>query len=125
MLDHALRSTKESILRPVCCLIPATISPTHLTIAGFFFGLACCFSAIFSSGSITTYRVTLMLLLWFLNRLLDSLDGSLARLRGAALELGGFLDLLCDFVIYSLIPPAVAFGEDRCRSTANGLSPVD
>jgi phosphatidylserine synthase len=59
------------------------------------------------------------------NRLLDSLDGSLARLRGSALEMGGFLDLLCDFIIYSLIPPAVACGEDRYRSSAVGLSPVD
>lgn len=125
MLDLALRSTKESILRPACCLIPSTISPTHLTLAGFCFGLACCFSATFSSGSLAAHDVTLTLFLWLLNRLLDGLDGSLARLRGSVLEMGGFLDILCDFIIYSLIPPAVALGEDRCRSTAAGLSPVD
>lgn len=125
MLDLALRSTKESILRPVCRLIPPAISPTHLTLAGFLAGLACCGSTIFSSSGIATHDVTLTLFLWLLNRLLDSLDGSLARLRESALEVGGFLDLLCDFTIYSLIPPAVALGEDRYRSTAVGLSPVD
>lgn len=125
MLDLALRSTKESILRPVCRWIPSAISPTHLTLAGFVVGLACCCSAIFSTRGIETHHVTLTLFLWLLNRLLDSLDGSLARLRGSALEVGGFLDLLCDFIIYSLIPPAVAHGEDRYRSTAVGLPPVD
>jgi hypothetical protein len=41
------------------------------------------------------------------------------------MEVGGFLDLLCDFIIYSLIPPAVAYGEDRCRSGTPGMPPVD
>lgn len=125
MLDLTLRSTKESLLTPVCHLIPSSVSPTHLTLAGFFFGLACCFSAIFSSSSIATHDVTLTLCLWTVNRLLDSLDGSLARSRESAMETGGFLDLLCDFIIYSLIPPAVACGEDRYRSTVVGLSAID
>lgn len=126
MLDLTLRSTKESLVRPICRLIPPSVSPTHLTLVGFFFGLACCFSAISpSSSGLTPHNVVLTLSLWFVNRLLDSLDGSLARSRESAMETGGFLDLLCDFIIYSLIPPAVAHGEDRYRSTAVGLSPVD
>ncbi|KAI4273163.1 MAG: hypothetical protein LQ337_004835, partial [Flavoplaca oasis] len=43
-------------------------------------------------------NTTLPLLFWILNRALDCLDGALARHRGTASELGGFLDLLGDFI---------------------------
>lgn len=42
-----------------------------------------------------------------LNRLLDGLDGAVARARGPT-ELGGYLDILADFVFYVSIP--LAFG---------------
>lgn len=47
------------------------------------------------------------LLLIILNRLLDGLDGPVARIRGAS-EFGGYLDILCDFLFYVSVP--VAFG---------------
>jgi phosphatidylglycerophosphate synthase len=50
--------------------------------------------------------------LWLPNRFLDCLDGSLARSRNAATDLGGFLDLLSDFIIYSLLPITVCLGQD-------------
>lgn len=34
-------------------------------------------------------------------------------MRGTATALGGFLDLLGDFVIYSLIPAMLAYGQER------------
>jgi phosphatidylglycerophosphate synthase len=36
----------------------------------------------------------------------------LARSRNAATDLGGFLDLLSDFIVYSLLPIAICFGQD-------------
>jgi CDP-alcohol phosphatidyltransferase. len=38
-----------------------------------------------------------------LNRLLDGLDGALARLRGLT-DAGGFLDIALDFLFYALVP---------------------
>lgn len=38
-----------------------------------------------------------------LNRLLDGLDGALARRRGLT-DAGGFLDIALDFLFYALVP---------------------
>lgn len=48
---------------------------------------------------------------WLLNRALDCLDGALARHRNLQSELGGFLDLLGDFIVYALIPICVVGGN--------------
>ncbi|KAL8648692.1 MAG: hypothetical protein Q9210_004835 [Variospora velana] len=61
-------------------------------------------------AAITYYNSRLALVFWALNRSLDCLDGALARHRGTASDLGGFLDLLGDFIIYSLLPIAIAKG---------------
>ena len=50
--------------------------------------------------------VTLLLL----NRLLDGLDGAVARAAGGT-DLGGFLDITMDFLIYSAIPFAFALSD--------------
>ncbi|KAJ5489568.1 hypothetical protein N7539_004458 [Penicillium diatomitis] len=125
MLDFVLRPTKENALRPFCRVIPSAVVPIHLTLVGFLFGLASCsFTAIWGNSH-ATKDVVISVVLWLLNRFLDSLDGSLARERRTVTEAGGFIDLLCDFLIYSLIPPAVAHGEDRYRSRNMGLPPVN
>ncbi len=43
-----------------------------------------------------------------LNRLLDGLDGPLARISGDS-DAGGFLDICCDFFFYASVPLAFAF----------------
>jgi phosphatidylglycerophosphate synthase len=49
------------------------------------------------------------------NRVLDGLDGTLARVQGRQTDLGGYVDLLLDFVVYAAIPIglAVGLGDDR------------
>lgn len=107
MFDIALRRLKDEVAAPICRSIPSTVSPSHLTLIAFLAGLTACFAGAVSNNWV--YPVSL----WLLNRLLDCLDGSLARDRGAVTELGGFLDLLSDFIIYSLLPISVAFGQER------------
>ncbi|KAL8724241.1 MAG: hypothetical protein Q9166_008058 [cf. Caloplaca sp. 2 TL-2023] len=65
----------------------------------------------------TKQEVGLSLAFWALNRLLDSLDGALARHRKIASDLGGFLDLLGDFIVYSLLPIATTKGYDDTSAT--------
>ncbi len=48
---------------------------------------------------------------WFLNRLLDGLDGTLARLQKKQSDLGGYLDILLDFAVYALIPIGLVVGQ--------------
>lgn len=45
-----------------------------------------------------------------LNRLADGLDGAIARRRGPT-ELGGFLDIVCDFLFYAAVPFAFALAR--------------
>ncbi|MGB5050729.1 MAG: CDP-alcohol phosphatidyltransferase family protein, partial [Caldilineaceae bacterium] len=40
------------------------------------------------------------------NRLLDGLDGVVARIHGKQSDFGGYLDLLLDYVVYLAIPVA-------------------
>ena len=103
MFDIQLRSLKDKIFDPLCQHVPTRITPLHITIGAFLCGVFSCIAA-------SQARVLLSLCFWFLNRGLDCLDGALARHRNTASDLGGFLDLLGDFVIYSLIPIGVATG---------------
>ena len=104
MFDITLRGVKDKVFDPLCTYIPGTFTPLHITGVAFIAGLLACFSAINENSSLS-------LILWFSNRFLDCLDGALARHRNVASDLGGFLDLLSDFVIYSLIPISVAIGQ--------------
>lgn len=103
MFDIALRPLKDRIFDPLCAAIPQAVTPLHLTIAAFITGIGSCISAASGSpiGALT---------LWILNRVLDCLDGAVARQRNQSSDLGGFLDLLGDFIVYSGIPICCAWG---------------
>ena len=105
MFDITLRPLKDGLFDPCCRFVPAAVGPHHITLLAFFAGLL----SIYSAAS-THHISVLALLFWTLNRLLDCLDGALARYRGTASDLGGFLDLLGDFIIYSILPIAIAHG---------------
>jgi len=69
-----------------------------VTLAGFAVGLA-------AIPLLATERYHLALVAIALNRLADGLDGAVARQRGPT-DLGGYLDIVCDFLFYG----AVVFG---------------
>ncbi len=58
--------------------------------------------------------MTIILIL--LNRLADGLDGAIAR-NTQTTDLGGYLDIVCDFLVYS----GVVFGFALARPEANAL----
>ena len=101
MFDIRLRATKDAMFEPCCDFVPSFVTPLDITAAAFLTGLLSCICA-------SQDHVVLSLTFWLLNRALDCLDGAVARRRSMASDLGGFLDLLGDFIIYSLIPIAIA-----------------
>ncbi|KAL8712179.1 MAG: hypothetical protein Q9220_003613 [cf. Caloplaca sp. 1 TL-2023] len=103
MFDLRLREVKDRVFLPSCSYLPKWITPLQLTGAAFAAGLL---SGYFAASS----SILLSLAFWTLNRILDCMDGSLARIRGTSSDLGGFLDLLGDFTVYSFLPVAVALG---------------
>ncbi|KAA6412674.1 MAG: CDP-alcohol phosphatidyltransferase [Lasallia pustulata] len=118
MYDITLRQLKDRHAKSICLLLPYWITPNIITFIAFIFGLLSCLTAALTAPMSKSWP----LIFWLSNRALDGLDGSLARERRLASELGGFLDLLGDFVIYSLLPIAVAHGVD---TDVYGLSAVD
>ena len=99
MFDVMLRPIKEQMLAPVARLIGHRISPMTVTLAGFVTG-------VLSTVLISRAAFGAALLLWFVNRLLDGLDGTLARTQSAQSDFGGYADIVLDFVVYAAIPIA-------------------
>lgn len=79
------------------------VSADALTAAALVAGLA-------SAAAAAAGRDRLALLLFALNRLLDGLDGAVAR-AGEPTERGGFLDIVFDFAVYGAVPLAFAIRD--------------
>src|SRR5262245_28318899 len=102
MFDDYLRRMKDRWLTPVARALGPRVSPAAITVVAFLVGLG---SATAVIGGMT--RVALGL--WLLNRVLDGLDGTHARVHGRASRFGAYLDIVLDFVVYAAIPMAIAW----------------
>ena len=94
MLDRAARRLIDPVLEQLAAAAQQrAITANQVTIAGFACGLAAMVAI-----ALQSYGLGLLLLL--ANRLADGVDGALARRNGAT-DLGGYLDIVLDFIIYS------------------------
>ena len=103
MFDEQMRLGKERLLRPLARPLHF-LAPWHLSLISLGMGVA---SAIALAGQ----AYGLGFILWFLNRLFDGLDGTLARSQGQKSDFGGYLDILIDFIVYALIPIGLVLGQ--------------
>jgi phosphatidylglycerophosphate synthase len=103
MLDERLRPVKERLMAPLARAIGAGVSPMQVTVLAFLIGMA---SAVAAAWSHLAIAVTC----WLANRLLDGLDGTLARTQGRQTDLGGYVDIVLDFVVYAAVPLGLAVG---------------
>ena len=106
MVDHLLRRPKEQVMAPVARLVGHRIAPTTLTLISFSFGLA-------AVASIWQGLYGLGCGLWLLNRIVDGLDGTVARKTSTQSDWGGYLDILLDTVIYALVPFSLVLADSR------------
>lgn len=114
MLDRPVRRLLAPALDAVGGrLAAAGVRPLAVTGAGWVAGVGACVAVGFGQW-------TLGLVLWLVNRLLDGLDGPVARRRGAT-DLGGFLDIVADFSIYAGFVLAVAVAVPDARVAALAL----
>ena len=109
MFDAALRPLIDPPLRAAARSIYATgLSPNQVTLGGLGLGLLAVPALFFEF-----YWLALVLI--GLNRLLDGVDGALARLwieRGRTPSAyGGFLDISADFIFYGAIPLGFALAN--------------
>ena len=101
MFDRYLRDVKDRLLAPLARLLGPAVSPDAVSWAACAVGLAGAFAV--ASGA-----AEWGLALWIANRVLDGLDGTLARVHGRTTQFGGYLDIVLDFVVYAAIPIAIA-----------------
>lgn len=94
MLDSKIRPWIDPPLNAMATVIHKKgITANGMTLLGFGFGLL-------AMAFIAQGEYTLGGGLFLCNRLCDGFDGALARLQGLT-DFGGFLDIVCDFIIYS------------------------
>ena len=109
MLDRHL----VPVLRPVLFRIAQAlhergVGADAMTLGGFAIGVAAVIAVVFGAP-----LAGLALLL--LSRLVDGLDGELARIDGAT-DAGAFLDITLDFVFYALFPIGFALADPAANA---------
>ncbi|MBX9976640.1 MAG: CDP-alcohol phosphatidyltransferase family protein [Alphaproteobacteria bacterium] len=94
MLDSYARTLIDAPLNAVGRRVAACgLGANTITFMGFLLGLG--------AMTFVAFGYSLMAILFFsLNRLMDGIDGAVARQTGQT-DFGGFLDIVCDFIIYS------------------------
>jgi phosphatidylglycerophosphate synthase len=96
MLDIFLRRIKDQIFFLFAKEL-AWIHPNIITLFAFLAGVLSTYSILKHSGNFA-------LVCWFLNRILDGLDGTVARITNRQSDFGGYFDIVTDFIIYTSIP---------------------
>lgn len=97
MQDAFLRRQKDRLMTPVAGPAFAAIHPNVISVVAMVIGLG-------SIAAIVGQWYWLGLLLWAINRVMDGLDGVVARVHKKQSDFGGYLDLFLDFIIYLGVP---------------------
>ena len=103
MLDSVTRKMKEIALDPVAGFLQS-IHPNVVTLTSLVPGIL---AAWFASQNLMGWAIGM----WAANRILDGLDGTMARLHNQQSDFGGYLDILIDFVVYAIVPIGIVLGR--------------
>lgn len=100
MFDERFRSHFQVVAgAPVRALARVGITPNQVSVAACIFGCG-------AGALIATRHVYSGIAVWLLSRVLDGLDGALARMTATKSAFGGYLDITLDMVAYA----AMLFG---------------
>jgi len=110
MLDHRVNTIIHPIMSGLANHIPRQISANTITIFGFAIGVM-----VVPLLWLNLYSTAMVVIL--VNRFFDGLDGAVARKFGPT-NLGGYLDITCDFIFYSV----VIMGFALAAPEKNGLA---
>lgn len=104
MIDSHLQPAIKLLLQPIARrLVRAGIGADQITLAAFGAGLV---ATVFLALNLPQAALAFILL----NRVLDGLDGTVARLDGPT-DRGAFLDIAADFLFYALVPLGFAIAD--------------
>lgn len=114
MIDRRLLAAQKRALDPIAARLAARgVGADQLTIAGFAVGVAA--ALVLALG----WEMAGLGLI-ALNRLLDGLDGAVARHTGTT-DRGAFLDISADFLFYALVPLGFALADPGRNALAAAL----
>ena len=105
VIDARLRAAKDRVVAPLATRLPRSVTPGRLTATSMLGGIA---AGVLAAGGWRWWAVAA----WLVGRLLDGLDGAVARRLGRQSDLGGYLDLMADTVGYAAVPIGVAARHD-------------
>lgn len=109
MIDAQLQPLQRAVLRPPAAMLAARgVSADAISVAGFAIGLLAVPALAFGWW-------TAALLLIAANRIMDGLDGAVARINGPT-DRGAFLDIALDFVFYALVPVGFALNDPAANA---------
>ncbi len=114
MFDHWLRMLKDRLFAPIAPAIGRWLHPNLISLLALVAGLA---AALFAAWG----RTGPAFAAWAVNRMLDGLDGSVARAAGTQSDFGGYLDNTADFVVYAAVPLGVLLGQPSEEAWRAGL----
>jgi phosphatidylglycerophosphate synthase len=103
MFDDVLRAFKDRLLEPLARLLGPGCPPTAISLVALSAGVAAAWLA-------AEQRYGWAVAGWLANRVLDGLDGAVARAHGRTSDLGAYIDILCDFIVYALVPIGLVAG---------------
>ena len=110
MLDHSINQIINPIMNRLANHIPRQISANTITLTGFAVGVM-----VVPLLCLKMYSTAMAVIL--VNRFFDGLDGAVARKSGPT-NLGGYLDITCDFIFYSVVIMGFALASPENNSLA-------
>lgn len=115
MFDNRLRRLIDPVLvRTGAFLANKGVGANMVTVTGFLLGVA-------AAALIVHHLYLTALIFILLSRLADGLDGSVARAAGKKSDLGGYLDIVLDFVFYGLVPLAFVLSDPEANAVAGAV----
>ena len=102
MFDTSLRRLKDRIGEPLAIRM-SRVSPILISMLALAVGLL---------ATVAAFKQQYLWALgfWILNRILDGLDGLIARLHNGQSDFGGYVDILTDYIIYVSLPIGLVAG---------------
>ncbi|MEI7852181.1 MAG: CDP-alcohol phosphatidyltransferase family protein [Planctomycetota bacterium] len=114
MLDTTLRKLVNPALNPIATMLVKTgISANSITIIGFLIGVVGWIAL-----ALNLYYLALGIIV--INRIFDGLDGLMAQ-KTTKTEIGGYLDIVLDFIFYSGVPFFFVIGKPEVGLPASFL----
>ncbi|QUM88620.1 CDP-alcohol phosphatidyltransferase family protein [Moritella sp. 36] len=114
MLDrYAIKIIRWPINTTAKLVHKTGIKADQVTLFGFMLGLMS-----FPALALQEYNIALVFIL--LNRILDAVDGAVARIQGIT-DSGGFLDITLDFLFYSLVPFGFVVADPNANAVAGAF----